>query len=110
MTAYEVNGSQVLVPQRIEPANRARELSDAEVNDRQAGVLYSGSSEFRKAIAGAPADQRNLVERLADWAEALEQDGLVNLVSDAGKNGSVFFLLLRRPPRSTLFPYTTLFR
>src|SRR5688572_31182281 len=24
--------------------------------------------------------------------------------------GSVFFLLLRRPPRSTLFPYTTLFR
>jgi hypothetical protein len=29
MTAYEVNGSQVLVPQRIEPAKRARELSDA---------------------------------------------------------------------------------
>src|SRR5215510_16581080 len=24
--------------------------------------------------------------------------------------GSVFFLLIRRPPRSTLFPYTTLFR
>src|SRR5437773_6453156 len=23
---------------------------------------------------------------------------------------SVFFLMLRRPPRSTLFPYTTLFR
>src|SRR5438093_2595764 len=25
-------------------------------------------------------------------------------------NGSVFFLLIRRPPRSALFPYTTLFR
>src|SRR5437762_7927500 len=25
-------------------------------------------------------------------------------------NSSLFFLLLRRPPRSTLFPYTTLFR
>src|SRR3712207_7009094 len=25
-------------------------------------------------------------------------------------NGSVFFLMIRRPPRSTLFPYTTLFR
>src|SRR5690606_41992349 len=24
--------------------------------------------------------------------------------------GLIFFLLLRRPPRSTLFPYTTLFR
>src|SRR5438067_3830916 len=25
-------------------------------------------------------------------------------------NSSFFFLMLRRPPRSTLFPYTTLFR
>src|SRR5215468_1171437 len=24
--------------------------------------------------------------------------------------GAVFFLMIRRPPRSTLFPYTTLFR
>src|SRR5471030_3475827 len=24
--------------------------------------------------------------------------------------GSIFFLMIRRPPRSTLFPYTTLFR
>src|SRR3712207_9533665 len=24
--------------------------------------------------------------------------------------GAVFFLMMRRPPRSTLFPYTTLFR
>src|SRR2546422_7083710 len=26
------------------------------------------------------------------------------------KNVSFFFLMIRRPPRSTLFPYTTLFR
>src|ERR1035437_5259851 len=25
-------------------------------------------------------------------------------------NGDMFFLMIRRPPRSTLFPYTTLFR
>src|ERR1039458_10713867 len=25
-------------------------------------------------------------------------------------SGDVFFLMIRRPPRSTLFPYTTLFR
>src|SRR3712207_7385940 len=24
--------------------------------------------------------------------------------------GTIFFLMIRRPPRSTLFPYTTLFR
>src|SRR3712207_9024215 len=27
-----------------------------------------------------------------------------------GRGGIVFFLMIRRPPRSTLFPYTTLFR
>src|SRR3712207_8930148 len=25
-------------------------------------------------------------------------------------DGNIFFLMIRRPPRSTLFPYTTLFR
>src|SRR2546430_16476794 len=28
----------------------------------------------------------------------------------AGRQLSFFFLMIRRPPRSTLFPYTTLFR
>src|SRR5256884_8647664 len=30
--------------------------------------------------------------------------------SSAPLAGSVFFLMIRRPPRSPLFPYTTLFR
>ena len=29
---------------------------------------------------------------------------------EGGGGGGVFFLMIRRPPRSTLFPYTTLFR
>src|SRR6266571_4540388 len=35
-----------------------------------------------------------------------------NLIRDraAGALTLVFFLMIRRPPRSTLFPYTTLFR
>ena len=33
------------------------------------------------------------------------------MISEKEKIGrSVFFLMIRRPPRSTLFPYTTLFR
>src|SRR5437667_4957320 len=32
------------------------------------------------------------------------------LVSDISHFTSFFFLMIRRPPRSTLFPYTTLFR
>lgn len=92
MTAYEVDGSQVLVPQRIEPAKRAPELTDAEVNDRQGGVLYPGSAEFRRTIADAPADRRDLLNRLADWADGLEREGLVSLVSYVGKNGGVTLL------------------
>src|SRR6266581_3425335 len=30
--------------------------------------------------------------------------------SSSGSGLAVFFLIIRRPPRSTLFPYTTLFR
>src|SRR3954466_16434977 len=35
---------------------------------------------------------------------------LVGLVAGAATCMSCFFLMIRRPPRSTLFPYTTLFR
>src|SRR5260221_1043709 len=35
---------------------------------------------------------------------------MASLVSGATRCYSFFFLMIRRPPRSTLFPYTTLFR
>src|SRR5256885_14633647 len=34
----------------------------------------------------------------------------MSLIVDSLKNSIFFFLMIRRPPRSTLFPYTTLFR
>src|SRR5258708_6847749 len=36
------------------------------------------------------------------------RDAVVHLLP--GRSQSLFFLMIRRPPRSTLFPYTTLFR
>src|SRR5260370_37485234 len=36
-------------------------------------------------------------------------DPLLNVPSQAGMS-PLIFLMIRRPPRSTLFPYTTLFR
>src|SRR5258705_3202254 len=36
--------------------------------------------------------------------------GIVTLCSLAKYSSFFFFLMIRRPPRSTLFPYTTLFR
>src|SRR2546430_16365324 len=34
----------------------------------------------------------------------------VSVILDSSQNFHFFFLMIRRPPRSTLFPYTTLFR
>ena len=43
-----------------------------------------------------------------EWREGGEGGGGVG--EGGGGWGVVFFLMIRRPPRSTLFPYTTLFR
>jgi hypothetical protein len=92
VTAYDVNGSQVLVPQRIEPGIRPRQLTDAQVNARQAGTRFAGSAEFRAAIADAPAGQRDLLQRACDWAESLERDDLALLVTSRGRTGLVSLL------------------
>jgi hypothetical protein len=87
VTAYEVGGSRVLVPQRIEPARRVREMSDAAVSARQAGPQTEGSAEFRKAIDQAPVGFRDDLARLASWAESLEGQGLARLLTRRGITG-----------------------
>src|SRR2546421_179122 len=39
-----------------------------------------------------------------------DYDSSISCNNGGGSNTPVFFLMIRRPPRSTLFPYTTLFR
>jgi hypothetical protein len=87
VTAYEVNGSRALVPQRIEPARRAREMSDAAVNARQSDTQTDGSHDFRIAINQAPPEFRDDLARLTDWAEALETEGLARLATRSGTSG-----------------------
>src|SRR5271168_1879709 len=48
-------------------------------------------------------DDRSPPERQTGWDRRLA-------LCRAGRAQQVFFLMIRRPPRSTLFPYTTLFR
>jgi hypothetical protein len=87
VATYEVGGARVLVPQRIEPARRVREMSDAQVDARQSGGLSPGSAEFRIALAEAPPGRRETLLRLADWADTLEQENLIKLSSYRGKAG-----------------------
>jgi hypothetical protein len=94
VSAHNVTGSQVLVPQRIEPGRRSRELSDAQVTARQASARHRGSAEFRAVIADLPQAQRDVLARLADWADTLEQTGLVKLTTYRGKDGITTLLPL----------------
>src|SRR5215467_12961073 len=59
-------------------------------------VILSDAWTYRLAMASSWVDV-NVARTAAD-----REEGAVRRV--------VFFLMIRRPPRSTLFPYTTLFR
>src|SRR5260221_715458 len=45
-----------------------------------------------------------------EGADTLNVDDTGDSLANTGTLSSFFFLMIRRPPRSTLFPYTTLFR
>src|SRR5258707_810949 len=55
-----------------------------------------------------------LTINLYDWFDTngntLVDDSELTTVVDTKQTSAIFFLMIRRPPRSTLFPYTTLFR
>src|SRR5215813_10722905 len=66
--------------------------------------------EKQKSFAftwGAPAHVENL---LGKEFELKFPRAIRNEYHDTADHICVFFLMIRRPPRSTLFPYTTLFR
>lgn len=89
VTAYQVNGSRVLVPQRIEPARRTREMSDAAVSVRQSGSQTDGSQGFRSAIDQAPVELQHDLFYLMNWAESLEAEGLARLATRSGSSGII---------------------
>jgi hypothetical protein len=92
VTAYDMDGSEVVETQRIDPGSRPQQMTTAQARVRQAGTRFSGASEFRAAISDAPAGQRDLLRRACDWAESLERDGLARLVTNRGRSGIVSLL------------------
>jgi hypothetical protein len=76
------------VPQRTVPGRRTREPSDAQVTARQTSGVHPRSAEFRAVITALPPPRRDVLTRLADWAETLERDGLVRLLTYLGSSGT----------------------
>src|ERR1039458_7509024 len=67
---------------------------------------YSHVMSPRVAVYTLPMSSRATARALG-WESG---DGRVQRYDCAVRLCFVFFLMIRRPPRSTLFPYTTLFR
>jgi hypothetical protein len=92
VAAYEVNGSQVLVPQRIDPERRPSIERPTRPRDAATTYVSPGAEDFVAAVEDAPPQRRASLRRVCDWAVALEQDGLVRLITYHGKNGILTLL------------------
>src|SRR3990167_8314307 len=67
--------------------------------------------EGQKISKAAPLSCRHLPDRYRTSGEqSRSEEHTSELQSQSNLVCRLFFLMIRRPPRSTLFPYTTLFR
>lgn len=87
VSAYDIDGSRILVPQRIDPEHRSAEPAKASPRPPAEGRLVPGADEFIAAIEYAPEQHRAMLTRLAEWAQGLEREGLVKLATYHGKTG-----------------------
>jgi hypothetical protein len=79
VASYDVGGSAILVPQRVDPERRPEDSQSLRQPRRAGGRLVNGAEDFVAAIDRAPAEERPTLHRLAEWALALEREGLVRL-------------------------------
>lgn len=86
VTAYDVNGSQILVPQRIEDEPQNGESPALPPTTASHGLLVEGPADFIASIEQAPAQAQQLLRHLCDWAISLEHEKLVKLSTYHGKN------------------------
>src|SRR5476649_2974110 len=96
--------------------NQAVATSQEAVQNQNEPQLRDENAHNDKSVHGVlnPTYQAGL-RRDADQpdieAERKKRDEIEAGTSYCSRRfGGVFFLMIRRPPRSTLFPYTTLFR
>jgi len=83
VSSYMVDGSQVLVPQRMEAERQRTELPTntphTGVSPSPKGQWVDGADAFASTIEGASELERPALQRMCDWARALEQEGIVRL-------------------------------
>lgn len=83
--AYQIDSSTVLVPQRVDPERQPEEPLTSTATRAATDKLTEGSTVFFANLDHAPAQSRDDLQKLGNWAESLEKRGLVKLYSYQGK-------------------------
>jgi hypothetical protein len=92
VSAYDVDGSRILVPQRVEPGRRVSEPPVTRTRQRSADRRVPGADEFRASIDQAAESARPDLQRLHDWATELERDGAARLLTGHDPRGYTLLL------------------
>jgi hypothetical protein len=85
VSAYEIGGSKIIVPQRVDAERRNDDAAPAKASSPSKGVASEGAEAFEAAIENAKLEERPKLKRLVDWARSLEKEGVVELSSFIGK-------------------------
>jgi hypothetical protein len=99
VSSYDVGGSAILVPQRVDPERHLEDSQSSRQPKRSGGRLVDGADDFVATIDRAPAEERPKLQRLAEWALALEREGLARLSTFHGI-GNRWTLLPRLQPEN----------
>jgi hypothetical protein len=98
VSSYRLGGTEVIVPQRVEAERRPVEpLPATPVLSESTGRLVEGVEDFDASIAAVRDEQRPALQRLRDWAVALQREGLVRLQTYHMKGQNRLSLLPRLP-------------
>ncbi len=85
VSAYEVGESRILVPQRVDPELRGVESAPGPSRPSITPIYAEGVEGFASSIEQARDDHRADLQRLLEWAQGLEGQGLARLHETRGK-------------------------
>src|SRR6266571_2147273 len=95
---------------RRQPDRKSTRLNSSHMSISYAVFCLKKKKIAELVHAGAPVDAFGVGNQMGVSADSPYLDTVYKLVQYDGRASLIFFSMMRRPPRSTLFPYTTLFR
>jgi len=95
VSAFEVGSEQILVPQRVDPDYQPEVTVPTQRRAVTTKREVDGSEAFEQAIERAPANRKEPLRRLLDWARTLESEQLAVLRTYFGEGREILLVWVR---------------